>query len=388
MINTATEHEKLVINGIIDGKRSFSGPEHVVIDLTNRCHNNCIGCWTKSPLLKDKGPEQAWHSQQLETEIVLQLITELATLGTRIIRFTGGGEPFLHKDILKLIRAVKSHGIFCAVTSSLNMIKDTDIDQIIDSGVDELSVSLWASNSVEYVATHPNKSEKTFAQITSVLKQIALKKKNLFFPFFAKKKSNPVPKVNLLNVISKVNFHGIEAMYDFALKVGADSIYFAVIDIVEGCTESLLLSPQDRIFVKKACQRIREKNLSRSGKQKLHLDNFDGFENRINDEQAHIGHYDETRVTTIPCYIGWLFCRIMADGQVAPCCRGVNIPMGTLHKNSFTEIWFSDTYNQFRAFSKNIHQNRSYFEKVGCGKTCDNHMHNLDMHRRLKEKCL
>ncbi len=380
-----TEHGQLVVNGILDGTHAFAGPEHVVIDLTNRCNNNCVGCWTKSPLLGDNKPEQSWHKQQLDTNLVLQLIDELATLGTAIIRFTGGGEPFLHKDILKLIEAVKRSDMFCAVTTSLNMIDSCGIDRIIDSGLDELSVSLWASNGAEYVATHPNKSQKTFTEITSVLKRIARRKKKSVLPFFPKEESG-LPRVNLLNVISKINYKSIEAMYDYALKVRADSVYYTVIDIIEGCTESLLLSDLDRRFVSEACKHIKKKNKTMRGKQRIYLDNFEGFQNRINDKMVKRGKYDEKRVEAIPCYIGWIFCRIMADGQVAPCCRGVNIPMGDLHEKSFTDIWFSDKYNKFRTFAKNIQHHRSFFEKVGCGKTCDNHMHNLDMHWRLKGK--
>jgi MoaA/NifB/PqqE/SkfB family radical SAM enzyme len=380
-----TDYEQLVINGIRDGTHSFTGPEHVVIDLTNRCNNNCIGCWTKSPLLGENRPDHSWHKQELETDLVLQLIDDLSDLGTSIIRFTGGGEPFLHQDIFKLIKAVKSRGMFCAVTTSLNMIDHFDADKIIDSGLDELSVSLWASNGDEYVATHPNKTQKTFAGITAVLKEIARTKQGRGLPFFSQGE-NRLPRVNILNVISKVNYTGIEAMYDYALEVQADSIYFAVIDIIEGSTESLLLSGRDRGFVSEACRRIEKKNTTMFGRQRLFLDNFAGFRNRINETGAHKGKYDEKRVEEIPCYIGWIFCRIMADGKVAPCCRGVNIPMGDLHENSFTDIWYSDRYNHFRKCAKNMQDHRSFFADVGCGKTCDNHMHNLDMHLRLKGK--
>lgn len=375
--------EQLIIDGITNGSLSFTGPEHVVIDLTNRCNNDCIACWTRSPLLGNNRPEPGWHKQQLKTDIVLSLIDELADLGTSIIRFTGGGEPFLHKDILKLIRAVKRHNIFCAVTTSLNMVGPDQADDIVDSGVDELSVSLWAANGAEYVATHPNKSEKTFERITQALYRIAERKKQSASSLFPFRKKIVPPRINLLNVISKVNYTGLEGMYDYALSVQADSIYFTVVDIIEGSTDSLLLSADDRQAVDRACNIIEKKNKTLFGRDRIHLDNFQGFRDRINDLHARTGQYDEDRVESIPCYIGWLFCRIMADGQVAPCCRGVNIPMGDLHQQSFEEIWFSEKYNRFRKRAKNIRKYRDYFSQVGCGKTCDNHMHNLEMHERL-----
>ncbi len=378
-----TTQEQLIIDGIAHGSRSFTGPEHVVIDLTNRCNNDCIACWTRSPLLGNNRPEPEWHKQQLKTDVVLSLIDELAALGTSIIRFTGGGEPFLHKDILKLIRAVKQHNIFCAVTTSLNMVSADQADDIVDSGVDELSVSLWASNGAEYVATHPNKSGKTFERITQALYRIAERKTKTASTLLPFRKKIVPPRINLLNVISKVNYKGLEGMYDYALSVQADSVYFTVVDIIEGSTDSLLLSADDRQAVDQTCNIIEKKNKTLFGKEKILLDNFQGFRDRINDQHAKTGQYDEDRVESIPCYIGWLFCRVMADGQVAPCCRGVNIPMGDLHEQSFKEIWFSEKYNRFRKRAKNIREYREYFSQIGCGKTCDNHMHNMEMHQRL-----
>lgn len=387
MPDRQTQQERLMIQGIQDGSRSFTGPEHVVIDITNHCHNNCIACWTRSPyLLGDLGPSKSWHRYQLDTELVLKLIDDLASLGTSIIRFTGGGEPFLHAKLLDCIRAVKAHGIFCAVTTSLNTIDVSQVDEIIDTGVDEISVSLWASNGVEYVATHPNQSHQKFDRITEVLKYIKKKKERPFFSFFSKvnSKTPPTPRINLLNVISNVNCVGVEAMYDYALEVGADSVYYAVVDVIEGTTDRLLLSEEERCQVLEACDKIEQKNTRLPEKKRLELDNFTGFRQRLDDNLAQTGQYDKDRVTSIPCYIGWTFCRILADGQVVPCCRGVEIPMGNLSEQSFSDIWFSEKYNKFRHYALNLSDHKKYFKNVDCGKTCDNHMHNLDMAEKVK----
>lgn len=387
--NTMPDHHKqqrLMIQGIQDGSRSFTGPEHVVIDITNHCHNNCIACWTRSPYLGDSGPGKLWHKHQLDTDLVLRLIDDLASLGTSIIRFTGGGEPFLHPHLLDCIRAVKSHGIFCAVTTSLNTVDVAQVDEIVDAGVDELSVSLWASSGAEYVATHPNQSAQTFERITKVLQRIKKRKERPFYSIFSKAVSNRsrIPKINLLHVISNVNCTGVEAMYDYALEVGADSIYYAVVDVIEGTTDVLLLNDAQRYQVLNACEKIEKKNSRLPEKRKLQLDNFSGFRARLKDVQAKTGQYDEERVMSIPCYIGWIFCRIMADGQVVPCCRGVELPMGNLAEYSFTDIWFSEKYNKFRQCALHLNDHQKYFKNVGCEKTCDNHMHNLDMAEKLK----
>ncbi len=114
---------QLIRTGIADETKAFTGPEHVVIDLTNRCNNSCIACWSHSPLLGKAGPDPAWHKQELDLGRTLDLIDELYRMGTAIIRFTGGGEPFMHSGIYTLIRAVKSLGMFCAVTTTLTIVE-------------------------------------------------------------------------------------------------------------------------------------------------------------------------------------------------------------------------------------------------------------------------
>jgi len=379
-----TSARRLIHAGITDGTNAFTGPEHVVIDLTNRCNNTCIACWTRSPLLGENAPDPTWHKQKLDLSRALELVDELHKAGTSIIRFTGGGEPFMHPGIYDLIQAVKSKGIFCSVTTNLNLISREAADELIAIGIDEIAVSLWASTPDDYVKTHPNQSIHSFNKITSILKYIARKKRIRRYTKPSHWFKKPMPKINILNVICNLNYKAIETMLDYALEVEAESLYFTVADTIEGGTDTLLLSDEQREQAYQMCEVILQKNNRLPRYRRIFLDNLSGFMTRLQQETASIGKYDQNTINTIPCYIGWIFCRIMAGGQVAPCCRGVHIPMGNINKNSFAEIWYSKRYNNFRNKAKNCNKNNRYFSKVGCIKTCDNLMHNLEMHRSIE----
>jgi MoaA/NifB/PqqE/SkfB family radical SAM enzyme len=379
-----TANRQWIYKGIIDGTRAYSGPEHVVIDLTNRCNNTCNACWTGTPLLGDKAPAPLWHKQELESDRVVALIDELHALGTSIVRFTGGGEPFMHPGIFGLIRTAKSKGLFCSVTTNLTLIDLASAEELITSGLDELTVSVWASNSNEYVKTHPNQSERSFDSITEVLMRIAYQKRVRRYTSPSYWLKQPLPRVNLVNVICNLNYQSVEAMFDYALKIGAESIYYTVVDTIEGSTDTLLLSDDQREEVFQMCLAIERKNSRLSRRRKIFLDNFTGFKARLQQETARYGEYDHSAVDSIPCYIGWMFCRIMADGRVAPCCRGVHLPMGDIYEKPFAEIWYSKKYDNFRRKAKNCVKSDPYFKNMDCRKTCDNHMHNLEMDHRLK----
>ncbi|MCD6218821.1 SPASM domain-containing protein, partial [Candidatus Calescamantes bacterium] len=123
----------------------------------------------------------------------------------------------------------------------------------------------------------------------------------------------------------------------------------------------------------------------RSKKDNIELEFFNGFLRRISscEEDFSKGDYDKSEVENTPCYVGWIFARILADGSVAPCCRGVKKIMGNIKINSFKDIWFSPEYNEFRAKAKYLPKSSPYFKDIGCTKECDNLMHNQEMERRL-----
>jgi len=359
------------VAGVLEGEKAFVGPEHVVIDPTNRCDNNCIGCWTRSPLLGDTGANDAWKNQQMETGRLLTLIDELAELGTKRIRFTGGGEPFLHPGILKGLAKTKEHGLITAVTTNFSALNEKQVMELSEIGVDELTISLWAGTPEVYSRSHPNKTAQTFDRIKRLIKVLSANKP-------------ASSKIILANVIFSMNFMETREMLDFALDVGADGIYYTVIDSVQPKTEGLLLQEDQLPILEDHILQVKDKvdGLNANGNSFL-LDNFDGFMRRFQSLGATTGNYDKIAVEEIPCYIGWIFCRILPNGDVSPCCRGVDLPMGNLENTGFAEIWNSKKYMKFRAMALKEKKSHSYFRPISCYRTCDNLMHNQQFHKRI-----
>lgn len=364
--------DHLDIAGILDGERAFVGPEHVVIDPTNRCDNNCIGCWTNSPLLGlGERPPADWFKQELPYEVLSKLIDELARLGTKRIRFTGGGEPFMHPRLLDLVKQVKSKGLICAITTNFTAMTDELAHKLAEIGLDEFTISLWAATPEAYSRTHPNKTEATFHKIARVLKLY-----NSIKPKSAKS--------ILANVIFEMNWHEIETMLDFALDVGCDGIYYTVIDSVSPRTNGLLLTKEHAKKSIELAYRVKERVDSLAKERNFILDNFHGFIRRLQSDEVTTGDYDKNAVDKIPCYVGWMFVRILPNGDVAPCCRAVKKPMGNLFNQSFEQIWNSKRYMEFRSNALKLSKSHPYFTPIGCYRTCDNLMHNEMMHERIK----
>ena len=218
------------------------GPKYVVIDITNKCNLNCIACWTYSPLLNKKKPPQKWFKQQLSFETIKKLVKDLKELKTEEIRLTGGGEPFIHPQIMNIVKLIKSKGIILDVTTNFSLMNKKKLDALIKYKVDNLTISLWAATAETYAKTHPNQTEKTFDRI----------KENLLYL----SKINKKTKIVIANVISNLNYHELEKMLEFAKEVKASEVYLTMIDPIEDETASLLLNKEQQNELKKSFEKI------------------------------------------------------------------------------------------------------------------------------------
>lgn len=359
-----TEHDPWAA-GVADGRKVLAGPEQVVVDLTNRCNLHCLGCWTRSPLLRDKRPAPGWHHQTLPGQLVRELIDELARLGSRIIRFTGGGEPLLHRDLRSLVERSKAAGLRVGLTTNLTLLSPRGAARLAGTGLDELAASVWAADRATYRLTHPESHSSTFDRVSRALESFCAAK-------------NPGQRVTVANVISNLNYHSLPALIDWATDCGADSVYLAVLDPIPNRTDCLLLSSNQRLEALELLNQAEE----RARLKGLELENLVDFKRRLGSSGADRGFYDRAAVAAMPCHIGWIFCRIMADGAVVPCCRAVMKVMGNLHQDNFGSIWNCRAYNEFRHLAQTRPKSDPYLAEIGCALTCDNHAHNLDIQRR------
>ncbi len=370
-LNSRDKSNQPVISGIINGRRAFAGPEQVVIDITNRCNERCIGCWLYSPFLKE-APDPRWLKQEIDFTKAKRLIDDLAGLGTKRVRFTGGGEPLMYPRIMELLDYTKTRGLKCCLTTNFSLLNRERLRDLISLEIDELAISLWASNEQTYRRTHPGVSAGAFEVIIENL-----------MAFIAAKKNRPF--VTLCNVICSLNYLTVEEMFKFALDMHVDGIYFTLVDIIKNATDCLLLDEQQRQEVLRQVERIKQIHQGLPPEGRIRLDYFDGFIARLQEKNASAGNYDQQRVNQIPCYAGWIFARILADGTIAPCCRGVKKPMGNINERSFKDIWFTGRYNEFRTKAKYLSKTEPYFSEIGCMKMCDNLMHNEQMHQLISE---
>ncbi|MFA4989399.1 MAG: radical SAM protein [Candidatus Omnitrophota bacterium] len=359
----------LNILGILNGSRAFKGPDMLQIDLTDHCNNNCIACWCNSPLLNRERLARPKYS--LPKDLIKGVIVEARDLGLKEIYFSGGGEPFMHPDCLEIIAYAKKKKITCSVNTNFTLVNEDIIDRLIDLGLDNLTVSVWSGTPESYKSMHPNRSAEDFYKIRDKL-------------YFLNSRKYTYPYVKIYNVICSLNYDQIKPILGFTEQTKSDSVEFTVVDTIPGATDKLLLSDGQRKAILEQFSQVNQ-----DGKKII---NREHFLRRIANQDARQAEYDSRFIDTLPCYIGWLFARIMPNGDVNSCLKSHRFPVGNIHQESFKDIWNSRKQMYFRNKTKSANKEDPFFKligndpdsRIGCYKSCDNIARNIAMDKKIK----
>jgi radical SAM protein with 4Fe4S-binding SPASM domain len=107
-------------------------PVYVVWEITLACNLKCIHCGSRAGHRRDK---------ELSTDEAIDVVRQLAELGTREISLIGG-EAFVRKDWLTLIRAIHDHGIDCTMQTGGYKLSRDMIEAAVAAGLLGLGVSI------------------------------------------------------------------------------------------------------------------------------------------------------------------------------------------------------------------------------------------------------
>ncbi|HEV7387103.1 MAG TPA: GTP 3',8-cyclase MoaA [Gemmatimonadaceae bacterium] len=109
--------------------------EYLRISVTDRCNFRCLYC------LPAAGLEWLPKSEILSYEEIARIVTELAPLGLRRIRITGG-EPTLRPDIDRLVAMIRSIPEIEDISLSTNGVRLPELAQRLrDAGLDRVNMS-------------------------------------------------------------------------------------------------------------------------------------------------------------------------------------------------------------------------------------------------------
>jgi MoaA/NifB/PqqE/SkfB family radical SAM enzyme len=112
-----------------------SHPLHLAIMLTEYCNLDCYHCFRNI----------TYQKSDLSLDVLSKLSEKLKKTSVSSVRITGG-EPFLMKDIEKLIFIFSHHGLHTSIGTNGTLLCPQKIKLLKDSGLNEIWISVHSNN--------------------------------------------------------------------------------------------------------------------------------------------------------------------------------------------------------------------------------------------------
>ena len=349
-VTSAKANKRAILAGI-DGGRPLQGPSTVHIDVTNACNAACITCWDHSPLL-DEGRPASWKMRKLALADFRQLIGELAAMGSvRAMILSGMGDPLVHPDIYQMIALVKEQGWHLTMLTNLVA---ADIDQLEQSGVDQLLIGVHGARPASYLAFHPGWTDRHFTTMCRYLRRL---------------KSAGV-RCRHVQVINRDNAEDVPAMVRFGKSFGAARVNYKLASLYDG-TEACSITAEQRQWL--LSEGVPQ---ARAAAEELGVPtNLDLFERQL--QAAQQTALATTPIDAVGCFMGYVYTRITVDREVLFCCNTA-VSVGSLKEQPFQQLWYGERWQSLRASVRSGH----YFR--GCDK-CGKFEQNVKWSERYGE---
>jgi AdoMet-dependent heme synthase len=289
----------------------------ILMFVTSQCNLRCRMCGVCD---LEYGHDE---SEELTTEQWKKVIDSAAhRLGTTLAVISGG-EALLRKDVFEIIRYATDAGISIHLCTNAILLSEDNMIKLRDSGVRTVSFSLEGpeASAHEYM-----RGADSFPIVVSALQRF--------------REIAPEVRIGINFVITRLNYHNMTAMIQFAESLGVNQLKFAPIHTnllhrhkkVEDYSE-LLFREEDLESLENEVQRLKA-----ALKQSSLISTSENFLDGI------------TALYRVPkriqCYAGYAICAISPTGYVAPCSdmdSNFNVKDQDLH-----QIWHEPEFHRLR----------------------------------------
>jgi radical SAM protein with 4Fe4S-binding SPASM domain len=290
--------EKFVRNS-----RVFGHPFHLVLESGNVCNLKCPLCPT--PFREDTTPKGMLSFENAKR--ILDQFPALIHLNLSL-----WGEPFLNKDIFKIIKYAKSKSIEVLVQSNLNIFNETMAENLINSRLDILQISLDGASQESY------EKYRVSGDFARVIKNIEM------IRGLQEKLNNRGTRIIWKMVVNKFNEHEKQLAKSWAEKLGVE---FMVVEIYTPRHLTEEWKPREKL----------------SDSYHVHTDIMES------------------------CYSLWQVATVNFNGDVIPCCSEFSRKdaIGNLFEEPFSKIWNNNKYRDLRKQNKkNLNCSACHVDKV------------------------
>ena len=287
-------------------------PLALVAELTHRCPLHCVYCSNPTELSN--------RSAELGTEDWKRVFREANDLGVLQADFTGG-EPLARTDIIELVRAARTAGLYVSLISSGLPLDEAKLASLVEAGLDHFQLSFQGAREETAKEISGTKTQPQKLQVLKWLKEHRI-------------------GVTLNFVIHRQNIHELEDMLAMVDRYNPGCVEFASVQYY-----GYGLANREKLLPTRAQLDHCVKTLKKAEER------LKGTTRLVFVVPDYYAKYPK------PCVGGWgrKLMLISPDGKALPCHSAGVIP-GMIFENvkekSLREIWeLSPSFNAFRGES-------------------------------------
>lgn len=266
-------------------------PISAEVEVTAHCQLKCPFCRTGGAL---RSQYPAVPHGLLSTDTLGTILEQLPSLF--LVSLYNWGEPFLHPDLISIIRTAKSFGTICEISTNMQIMTPELADGLIDSGLDFLRISCDGTTQDAYGAY---RKQGDLRKVLDHAKLLSERKRE---------RNSKFPIMIFQMVVNRYNEHQADEFPAFAHDNGAD-----VVDVVPLCP------------------------MTREGAEVLK--DYEPTDERF-------ARFNPVRPLT-GCRQPWHHVSFDWNGDVYTCCNPsgmTHLKMGNIKDTAFSEIWSNDKF--------------------------------------------
>ncbi len=309
--------------------RATREPVCVYLETTNRCNLLCTTC--------PRTYEELEPPADMSWELFTSIVDQIPNLRRAVLH--GVGEPMLVRNLPRMVRYLKERGTYVLFNTNGTVLNEKNGRALIEAGLDELRVSLDASNAKSFLAI---RGKDYFSRILRNVRA---------FRNLQEREGKDRPRVSAWLTGLKETIAELPAFVQVAAEIGVKEVYL----------QRLVFFESDAIGLARPDQALYEQ-MTRA--EKVHLDAATalarahgirfGASGAASEPGASLERNDDGSPWTL-CRRPWTVMYFTANGRALPCCiapfsqRGYeNYTLGDATQQTLREIWNGAAYRSFR----------------------------------------
>lgn len=289
-------------------------PKTVQVSISNKCNFDCKMCPTD---------ELGVLKEVMDFEFFKAIMEKVCVKGVKNLNLAGWGEPMMNKDILKMIKYGKDHGLSVRFTSNGSLLNDKMIDGLIENGLNAINFSVDEIEPDEESMGHPILNQLN--NIVNFKRAINERGSNI--------------KIYMLSTYHKGKEKGILDVVDYTIENELDGVTISRLNDNYQDTPRPTLAEELKLIKMIECK-IKGTKTILTFYPYVALGGIKRIIYKLTYPMLH-------RFRKYYCLRTFDDVYINIQGKVTPCCALPYVELGDITKDSLEDIWLNGKYQSF-----------------------------------------